>query len=167
MSSAWYKLAPCANLGISTEHWWQKNRWSTSAILVPVLALWNLSPALPSGCILWKGGSFTKTESCHSQIGTNPYHHLKTGDWYAEHYDQFQWRKDVRSQCTDQNYDSLQTSHKNVKCSLQDRYSRSWTFDQFLVWIAAATDNSKAEEVFSNKVGKKLQATESSSQRKS
>ena len=135
----------------------------------PGAGIGTLKPvtSLPSGCILWKSGSFTKTESCHSQIGTNPYHHLKTGDWYAEHYDQFRWRKEVRSQCTDQNYDALQTSHKNVKCSLQDSYSRSWTFDQFLVWIAAATDNSKAEEVFSDKIGKNLQASESSSQRKS
>ena len=65
------------NLGISTEHWWQKNRCSTSAILVddPGASTGTMSELLeafsPDG-ILWEGTRTLKIrQSCRVWICTN------------------------------------------------------------------------------------------------
>ena len=63
-------VVPSRHLGISREHWWQKNLCSTSAILVlvPVLALpmdWNWTPALSAGYI---SGKTTLENMAYSNI---------------------------------------------------------------------------------------------------
>ena len=74
-------VVPSRHLGISREHWWQKNLCSTSAILVlvPVLALpmdWNWTPALSAGYI---SGKTTLENMAYSNIMRSPTCYYKRG----------------------------------------------------------------------------------------